>query len=124
MSKDLTVRYCRMMCLTGLLICAGCKSAGNRTSISITMLPDSRCTVAGRTIAPDRLDRALKSAGAGTGTRIRIALPDGASEDSIKQLARRLSSAGYRMIHFETPRKATAYIAPDKSPSGAPARQR
>ena len=86
---------------------------GGRT-VQLQMVPGDRCLLSGKAVPVSRLPRALAAHGAREETRIRVLLAKHTDFEAIKRLSRTLSTAGYRKIHFVTPRQAISFTASGK----------
>ena len=95
-----------------ILLCAGCVAPNrdsNRT-FELSLSPSGTCSFNRRVLRIDDLPRALKSAGAGKGSIIRVNIPDNIPTQTLRALTSRLASAGYSRVVFSKPRRAAVSV--------------
>lgn len=105
-----TLRPATRAAILAVLFLAGCRTTPHRERIHVDMTRDGGAVIAGTAFGPHAIVAGLRKAGAGPDTRIEVTLPAGRHAASIGALARTLSTAGYRLVHFRTPKRATSFV--------------
>jgi hypothetical protein len=105
---------CGLALLHGTPARAGEKSG--IATIEVTLTANKKFLVYGEETTLSKLPSKLKSAGATQNTAVRVAIGNGTPAATLKAIAGKLSSEGYRRVMFALPRHAEASIA-----SNAPA---
>jgi hypothetical protein len=104
------------LCLlgVGLALAGGCVSTpiSDGMDLRLAMTPSGMVMLEDQSYGPGTLPAALKSRRVATDTPIFVAIPAEAPMDMVKDLSRRLASAGYRRVLFTRPKHADAGLAP------------
>ena len=104
-----------LACLGILMSATGCATTGGGLAATdVELTRSGQCRTADKTVAIEKLPRALKSGGAGHDTRISVTVPPDAPFKSVQEVLNTLTAAGYHKVHLVKPRKAEAYISDKK----------
>jgi hypothetical protein len=110
------VMNCLHGCLLGLglALSGGCVSTPSSASeeLRLAMTAGGMVFFEGKACDPATLPGALTSRGIAVDTPILVAIPADTPTGTLKELGRRLSSAGYRRFAFVRPKHADAVPAP------------
>ncbi len=102
-----------------LSLCAGfgtgCATAVPEIEARLTA--DNRAVVDGDSVPLARLPDRLRSAGARSGTLIKIQFEPGGGQPPFGEVARTLKAAGYPKFFFVGPRQARSGVAPAEPPA-------
>ena len=101
-------RFAVLIVVALVLGVQGCSTggAGGRSSLEVSLLSDGKVSVEGRVTAMPGLPKAVKAAGAGPSTSIRVAVPQGGSQAEMMRITKTLRQAGYVRVLFTRPRRA------------------
>lgn len=102
----------------GLAVTGGCVStaASDDAELRLTLTSGGQVLLNGSAVQPGALPGALKAQGIALDTAIRVAIPASAPMDRVKDLSRRLASAGYRRVVFARPQHADVVADPPGVP--------
>lgn len=104
-----------LACLGILVSATGCATTGGGLAATdVELTRSGQCRTADKTVAIEKLPRALKSGGAGHDTRISVTVPPDAPFKSVQEVLNTLTAAGYHKVHLVKPRKAEAYVSDKK----------
>ena len=96
--------------LLGAILLAGCSTTTSPTRLQIEMTRSGGAVIKGAAFGPRQVAMGLRQAGARPDTRIEVTLPAGTDEATIEAFARTMSTAGYRLVHFRTGKRAASFV--------------